>query len=247
MEPTDANPGISDRYQQVLERIRIAKEKFGRIDDRIRLVVVTKGHSTDAIREVVAAGAVDLGENYVQEALPKLESLAMIQGLTWHMVGHVQRRKAPLVAANFTWVHSLDSLALAQRFDRSAGEAGIRLSVLLEYNVSGEGSKYGWDATGVGDQSAIFREVEAILSLDNLEIRGLMTMAPYSSEPELSRPYFQALRSLSERLQGSFGEKYFRDLSMGMSQDFEIAIEEGATILRIGEAIMGNRPQAGWR
>jgi pyridoxal phosphate enzyme (YggS family) len=234
---------IADRFAEITERIRIAKSDSGRTDD-IRLVIVTKSQPLEAVRAVIAAGARDLGENYVQEAV---EKIGMLRGepVTWHMIGHIQSRKADQVASYFPWVHSLDSLKLARKLDLAAKERGVEVSVLLEYNVSGEPSKYGWEASDRGAWSGLATDVEQILSLNHLDIKGLMTMAPYSPQAEESRPAFRCLASLAEFFRDQFGDAHFLQLSMGMSQDFEVAIEEGATILRIGQAVMGERQPKG--
>jgi hypothetical protein len=233
---------IAANYGRVLHRIATAANRAGRSAEQVRLVVVTKGHPVETVRAAIAAGARDLGENYVEEALPKMEALSMLPGVCWHMIGHLQSRKAKSGADRFDWVHSLDSLKLAARLDRFAGEAGRRLPVLLECNVSGEQSKYGWKAYPESDWGELAEAISPVLELPHLEVCGLMTMAPYSSEPEDARPYFKRLRRLQSHLQGKFPDVTWKELSMGMSGDFEVAIQEGATIVRIGTAILGERP-----
>lgn len=237
---------IRERYEHTLERIEHAARKAGRDPASVKLVVVTKGHTLEAILAVLEAGARMLGENYVEEALGKMDALpAALPGAEapeWHMIGHLQSRKAKAVSERFSWLHSLDSLKLAQRLDRFAGEAGRRLPVLLECNVSGEESKFGLQAADESRWEVLLPELEAILALPNLEVRGLMTMAPFLPDPEGARPFFRRLRRLQEYLRRKFPQASWQELSMGMSADFEVSIQEGATLVRVGTAIMGERP-----
>lgn len=241
---------IAENYRRVMEDIQQAALQTGRDPASIRLVTVTKGHEVEAIWEAVEAGARWLGENYVEETLPKIARLpeiagfADIPGIQWHMIGHVQSRKAQLVSQNFAVLHSLDSLKLAKRLDRFSADQGKVLPVLLECNVSGEESKHGWAAWDETTWSALLPDLLEISRLPHLEVRGVMTMAPYSDDPEHSRSYFQRLRRLAEFLQTQLPAVSFFELSMGMSGDYRVAIAEGATILRIGTAIMGVRPCA---
>jgi PLP dependent protein len=232
---------IKRRFEATNTSIRIAKKRAGRADENIRLVVVTKGQPVDAIAQVIRAGAVDLGENYVEEAVQKMAQISDPASVTWHMIGHVQSRKARAVSSNFPWIHSVDSLKLAKRLDQYARELGKRLQILLEYNVSGEESKFGWNASDGETWPQLAEDLSIILESSNLDVRGLMTMAPFVSQAELTRPYFRQLRLLRDYFENLFPDCTFSELSMGMSQDFEVAIEEGATILRIGRAIMGER------
>ena len=237
-------PKIPERFQKICDELRIAMGESGRGPGAVKLVVVTKGHAVESIQAVIEAGAKDLGENYVQEALEKVAAFPSNSEIVWHMIGHIQSRKARSVIGNFPWIQSVDSLKLARRLDRFAGEMNLKPSVLLEYNVSGEGSKFGWDASDDQSWPDQVDTVREVLALENLQVRGLMTMAPYDPEPELSRPYYQKLVKLSNFLSQEFGENNFRELSMGMSQDYQVAIQEGATIIRVGQAIMGPRPAA---
>jgi pyridoxal phosphate enzyme (YggS family) len=233
---------LRDRYQQVLERIHTAETAAGRPGEAVRLVVVTKGHPLETVRLAVEAGARRLGENYPEEGVEKVTGLEGVPGLEWHMIGHVQSRKAKPVAEHFDWVHSLDSARLALRLDRFAGEAGRTLPVLLECNVSGEESKFGLPAFAEAGWPVLAGEIEPILALPNLQVRGLMTMAPLFDDPEQTRPCFQRLRRLQEYLARRFPRASWAELSMGMSSDFEVAIQEGATLVRVGQAILGPRP-----
>lgn len=235
---------ININYQAVLGQISAAAERSGRSNQDVRMVVVTKGHPVDAIRAVIAAGAKLLGENYVEAATAKIEQLKPLFGVEWHMIGHIQSRKAREVCEYFNYVHSLDSLKLAGRLDRFAGELGISLPVLLECNVSGEDTKYGFPVWRESDLAEFFTVVSEITSLPHLDVHGLMTMAPFFEDPENARPYFKQLKSLQNRLSQQFPGTDWRELSMGMSGDFQVAVEEGATLVRIGTAILGSRPRA---
>lgn len=233
---------ILENYQKVCERIAMAARSAGRDPGEVRLVVVTKGHGLDVVREVVAAGASRLGENYLEEAEPKIHALSSESGVEWHMIGHVQSRKAQAVSELFACVHSLDRLKIARRFSRYAGQAGRSLPVLLECNVSGEESKYGFSAWQEEQWDRLLNDFGKVLALPNLEVRGLMTMAPFLPDAEDARPYFRRLRRLQAFLQEHLPQSGWSELSMGMSADYEVAIQEGATLVRIGTAILGPRP-----
>ncbi len=236
---------IRERYLRVSDQILAAAQNAGREPESVRLVVVTKTHPLETVRAAIAAGARDLGENYAEEALGKIEALGPVDGLRWHMIGHVQSRKANLVAAHFQMLHSLDSLKLAARLDRFAGEAGHRLPVLLEVNVSGEESKFGYPAWTESQWQAWRPELEQLVSLPNLEIRGLMTMPPFADEAEASRPFFERMRSLQAYLNKHFSQVEWKELSMGTSADFAVAVAAGATLVRVGTAILGSRQAKG--
>ena len=232
---------IRERYLQTLERIEQAAQSAGRNRATVRLVVVTKTHPLESVRAAIEAGARDLGENYAEEGVAKIEAVGPVDGLRWHMIGHVQSRKADLAASHFNYVHALDSFKLAARLDRFAGESRRRLPVLLEVNVSGEGSKFGYAAWNETDWNALRPEFEQIAALPNLEIRGLMTMPPFADKPEASRPFFRRMRALQAFLDKHLPQAAWRDLSMGTSVDFSVAVEEGATLVRVGTAILGSR------
>lgn len=233
---------IRERYQSTLERIAAAARASGREPEFIRLVVVTKAQPLEVVQAAVRAGAHLLGENYPDESVSKISSFAPESGVEWHMIGHVQSRKARLVIEHFDLLQSLDSLKLAERLDRMAKEAGRTLPVMLEFNVGGEESKYGWPAQHEKDWPALYPVVEAILSLENLKICGLMTMPPLETDPEDARIYFRTLRLLRDHLSAHYPQADWRELSMGTSADYEVAIQEGATLVRIGTAIVGSRP-----
>ena len=167
---------IRERYLATLDRIASAAKRAGRSPDSVKLVVVTKSHPVEVARAAIEAGAVILGENYAEEGVTKIQSLRDFSAVEWHMIGHVQSRKAPLVAGNFNFMHSLDSLKLARKLDRSCGEAGHTLPVLLEFNVGGEESKGGWEASDETRWAELPGEISEILAMPNLRVRGLMSM-----------------------------------------------------------------------
>ncbi len=233
---------IADNIQRVHERIANACARSGRGPGEVTLVAVTKQQSVEAMLAAVAAGLQQLGENRVEEAVVKIPQVAAAatQQVTWHMVGHIQSRKARQVVPLFDLVQSVDSLRLAQRLSRLAQERGRDLPVLLEINVSGEASKYGlsgynWQKDEMVRQQ-LWQEASAIMALPGLEARGLMTMAPFGAEERIIRRIFADMSALRESLDADLPE-----LSMGMTDDFPIAIEEGATMIRVGRAIFGER------
>jgi pyridoxal phosphate enzyme (YggS family) len=233
---------LERNLQEVQSRIAGAARAAGRDLSELRLVVVTKVHPAQAIQNLHDLGVRDIGESYAEEGSTKRVALSGLGGLKWHMIGHVQSRKADTVAANFDMLHSLDSVKLARRLDRFVGEAGGSLPVLLECNVSGEASKYGFAAQNEKDWAALYTEVEEIMKLPGLRIRGLMTIAPLADSADGARPHFARLRELRDQLKLRFDQADWSELSMGMSDDYEAAVAEGATLLRIGTAILGSRP-----
>jgi PLP dependent protein len=232
---------IRENYQRTLDQIAQAARKSGRDPEQVRLVVVTKTQPLETVQAAIEAGVRILGENYPDEGVTKIQSLPAQSGVEWHMIGHVQSRKARLVADHFALLHSLDSLKLARRLDRFAEEAHRVLPVLLELNVGGEESKSGWDAASDAQWESFLPEVAELLELPHLRVQGLMTMPPLETDPEDSRRYFQRLRSLRDRLVSQFPQADWRELSMGTSSDFQVAVEEGATLVRVGTAIVGAR------
>lgn len=237
---------LIERLSAVRERIAAAARRANRDPAAIRLVGVTKAQPVDVIRAALAAGLCEIGENRVQEAEAKMSALAAERRrLTWHLIGHLQTNKAKKAATLFDMVHSVDSLRLAQILDRHAAETKDRLPVLLQVNVSGEMTKSGFDLYHWDTLPDVYdrfcADVEQILALPHLEVCGLMTIAPWGPDPEQARPVFRAARRLRDSLALRFPATVWRDLSMGMTDDFEVAIEEGATIVRIGRAIFGER------
>lgn len=230
---------IRERYQRVLAQIDEAAHRSGNAP--ARLVVVSKAQSVEVIRAAIQAGVRVFGENYAEEAVEKIAALGEV-AVEWHMIGHIQSRKAPLVARHFDMVHSLDSLKLAARLERFCAESGRNLPVLVEVNVSGEASKFGfpaWDEATWPDLASTLAELAQFL---HLQVRGLMTMPPYFEDAEQARPYFRRLRRLREFLAGRLPQFSWQELSMGTSADFVVAVEEGATLVRVGQAILGPRP-----
>ena len=197
-------------------------------------MAVSKTVPVERIREAQDAGITLFGENYVQEAREKIPVIG--RNVEWHMIGHLQTNKVKYVVNLFDWIHSVDRLELAQELDKRARQHSRKLNVLIEVNVGGEASK-----SGVDTSNALER-VRQVSALPNVSVRGLMTMPPYSDDPEHSRPYFKALRALRDEIaQAAIAGVSMDELSMGMTDDFEIAIDEGATILRVGRAIFGAR------
>ncbi len=241
---SDSAATIRERYELVLAAISAAARRGGREPDSVRLVVVTKTQPVETVRAAIEAGARILGENYAEEAAAKIEEVGPQSGVEWHMIGHVQSRKVELVARNFDLIHSLDSLRLAQRLDKAAADIGRSLPALLEFNVSGEKSKHGWSADNEAGWPDLLGEIDAIAGLNNIHVRGLMTMPPLSTDPEAARAYFRKLGRLREFLARRAGpQAQWNELSMGTSADFVVAVEEGATLVRVGQAILGPRPR----
>ncbi len=234
---------IRENFIQVSERIERAAQSAGRAANDVRLVVVTKGQPVDVIRAAVDAGARILGENYPEESQPKIEALGRSIPVEWHMIGHLQSRKSAIVVDCFDFLQTLDSLRLAERLERQLSERGRVLPVLIEVNVSGEESKFGWPAWDEAHWPGFRSEVEKLLAFPHLALRGLMTMPPLYDDPEQTRPFFVRLRRLQEYLRQRVSAGSFDELSMGTSADFEAAVQEGATLVRVGTAILGPRPK----
>lgn len=230
--PTAVNPvnSVADNLRVVRSRIRAAAERAGRNLEEIRLVVVTKTLPAERVREALAAGAAEIGENYVQEAEAKLAELGPIPAVR-HLIGHLQKNKAGKAAALFDMVQSVDSVELARALGRRAGELGRNLEILLEVNISGEASKFGIEPARALDLAAETADIEGI------RLRGLMGIGPLGGDEAAVRNSFQALRRLYEELPS----EHRQVLSMGMTGDFELAIAEGSTMVRIGTAIFGAR------
>lgn len=232
---------IRERYLGTLDVIASAAKRSGRSAEAVRLVVVTKSQPLEVVRAAIEAGAGTLGENYAEEGVTKIQSLRDFSAVEWHMIGHVQSRKAALIAQNFNFMHSLDSLKLAKRLDRFCGEFGRTLPVLLEFNVGGEASKGGWEASDETRWAQLTDEIAEVFALPNLRVRGLMSMPPLGESAEASRSYFKKLKRLQGFLASQFRGAELAELSMGTSTDYEVAVEEGATFVRVGTAIVGPR------
>ncbi len=233
---------IAGNYKNIMDRISVSIQKAGRNPGDVKLLVVTKGQPVDRMLEAYTAGARFFGENYPEETAGKIEELKKLDGIEIHMIGHLQSRKVRVVADSFNWMQSIDRLSIAEKLDRELLISGRTLPVLLEMNVSGEESKEGFSAWDSSHWKDLLPVIEQIASYKTLDIRGLMTMPPLSSDPAQTRPYFAALRELRDYLAGQFRHIQWTELSMGTSGDFEAAILEGATYIRVGTAIMGPRP-----
>ena len=235
-----------------MERIEKAARRVGRDPREIKLVAVSKTVDAPRIKEAIESGVSILGENYVQEAQKKIEEIgrpactepasrSLAEGrrfgegrpVAWHFIGHLQSNKAKYAVRLFDMIHSLDSLPLAEELNRRAEQAGRAIKVMIEVNLSGEMTKFGTE------EESVLNLAKRILDLNRLSLEGLMTMPPYFDLPEMSRPYYIGLREMKERMVKEGIP--MRELSMGMSNDFEIAIEEGATYIRVGTAIFGTR------
>ena len=228
---------IADNVERVRNRMRQAADRVGRNPQSIRLVAASKTVDAARIRAAIAAGVTIVGENYLQETRQKLGQIGR-SGVEWHLIGPLQRNKVRYVFDLFDMMHSLDRLELAEEINRRAERLGRRLQVLLEVNVGGEASKSGWTPPG------LLEDIGRLAGLTNIEIRGLMTVPPPTPHPSEARPFFRALRELRDRLaQEGYEGMSLPELSMGMTADYDVAIEEGATLVRVGTAIFGPRPE----
>jgi hypothetical protein len=230
---------IADRVAAVRDRIARAAERVSRRPGDVTLVAVSKTHPPEAVRAAFAAGLRDFGENRVQEAEPKIAATADLaaSGLRWHLVGHLQSNKARKAAVLFGIIQSLDSLDLAERLARLGAEAPRPVRALVQVDLAGEETKFGLQ------EAELLPALEAMHGRPGLRVEGLMVLPPYLDDPEETRPYFRRLRSLRDRAQAA-GLLDGGELSMGMSHDLEAAVEEGATIVRVGTAIFGERKAA---
>ena len=225
---------IAANLEEIRRRMAEAARRSGRDPASVRLVAVSKTYPAEAVAAAASTGQRVFGESRVQESRDKIP--ACPPGLEWHFIGHLQKNKVRQALPLFPFFHSIDSTALAGAIDRIAGETGVKAQGLLEVNVSGEETKYGFTPEELRAQ------FPTLSKLPHLRIRGLMTMAPYNENPEEARPVFRALRELRDELQSTY-QHPLPELSMGMSGDFEPAIEEGATLVRVGSSIFGARPR----
>ncbi|MEE4608723.1 MAG: YggS family pyridoxal phosphate-dependent enzyme [Desulfobacteraceae bacterium] len=226
---------IADNIAAVRARMARAARRSGRNPAEVALVAVSKTHPAGMVRQAWQAGVDTVGENYIQEAREKIAALADCP-LSWHFIGHLQSNKAKYAADLFDLIHGVDSLKLAREIDKQAAKIGKRQPVLIQVNISGEATKSG---TTEADALALVREAGR---LEHVQVRGLMTMPPFFDQPERARPYFAVLRRLRDRIRTEeVAGVDMAELSMGMTGDFEVAIEEGATLVRIGTAIFGPR------
>ena len=226
---------VRTNLRMVLDSIEQAAQKAGRSGSSVRLVAVSKTIGEERIRQAVAAGAMSLGENKVQEASSKRPLLSELP-VEWHLIGSLQKNKANRAAEVFDWIESLDDLELAARLDRACERLNKRMPVLLQVNVGREASK-----SGITDEETA-EFAGRVSTFKHLEVRGLMTIPPYTEDPEESRPYFIRLREIAQRIESQrLTGISMKELSMGMSHDFPVAIAEGATLVRVGTAIFGPR------
>jgi PLP dependent protein len=230
---------IGDALAVIKSRIDGAAKRAGRSANDVRLIAVSKTHSADVVRTAMAAGATDFGENRVQEADSKIAELGAMD-VRWHLIGHLQANKARRAAQIFDTIHSIDDVDLAKRLDRICGEIDRPpLEVLIQVDLAGEETKSG------APEAEVPRIADAIGSCSNLKLVGLMVLPPFFEDPERTRPYFRRLREIRDRLSNQhLFASAAGELSMGMSHDFETAIEEGATMVRVGTAIFGERTRA---
>jgi len=228
---------IAERVAAVRERIARAAERASRPPADVTLVAVSKTHPAEAVRAAFAAGVRDFGENRVQEAEPKIAGTSDLAGARWHLVGHLQSNKARRAAALFGLVQSIDSVEIAERLARAGEESGREVRGLVEVDLAGEATKYGLP------EAELLPGLQALRGRAGLRLEGLMLLPPLFEDPEAVRPFFRRLRALRDRALGE-GLLAAGELSMGMSHDFEAAVEEGATLVRVGTAIFGERRQA---
>ncbi len=229
---------IAENLARVRERIEAAANRAGRDPQTIRLVAVTKTVEPERIWEALEAGAKTFGENYIQEAQKKIPLLG--PQASWHFIGHLQKNKAKYAVRLFELIHSVDGLDLAEELNRAAQKEGKIQTILLQVDLGGEETKFG------APEETVIEICKKISALEGVRVKGLMTLPPFSDEPEDSRPYFKKLRLLRDRItELKIPRIFMEELSMGISGDFEVAIEEGATFVRVGTAIFGPRPAKG--
>lgn len=226
---------IAENLEYVRERMRLACKRGGRNPEDVKLIGVTKTVPVERIREAVESGLTILGENYIQEARKKAEALSDLP-ISWHFIGHLQSNKAKTAVEFCEWIHTLDRESLARELDRQAHKHQRQVPVLIQVNVGNEDTK-----SGIPPEE-LLPFVRSLLPYDGLSLRGLMGLPPYLDNPEEVRPYFRQLRALLDEMRDCVASpEITRELSMGMSHDFEVAIEEGATFVRVGTAIFGGR------
>ena len=233
---------ISENLSQIKQRIIEAAKRAGRDPSGVRLLAVTKEQSDVTVAKGIQAGMTLLGENKVQEASGKIEAFGRKNGLEWHFIGRLQKNKVKFIFDLFDLIHSVDSLALAEAIHKKAQKIGSCMPILLQVNISGEKSKLGIDPLDLP------REIRKFAKLEGVKISGLMTIPPFDRDPETSRPYYARLRELRDTCSSlNIPRICLDELSMGMSNDYEVAIEEGATLVRVGTGLFGPRPSLGKR
>lgn len=254
--PPDIETSITQNLATVRQSIHEACQRAGRASESVKLVAVTKQRTPEEVIAALKAGVRHIGENRVEDAAPKIAVVNSILpkdilAPTWHMIGHVQSRKADGIIQNFQVIHSVDSVKIARRYDNFVREfftkKAARPQILIEINISGEATKEGLLAhrwkNDPSQRHYLWTFIKEMAAFTHLQLVGLMTLAPYEAEAEQTRPIFAGLRELFEALKNDFPTIAWRELSMGMTNDYPIAIEEGATMVRIGRAIFGERPR----
>ncbi len=232
---------VAENLARVRERIENAARRAGRNPNEITLVAVSKTFPVASVLEAYAAGARDIGENRVEEASEKILTVnaqVSAEKMRWHLIGHLQRRKTRDAVQLFDMIQSVDTLKLAEAIHRAAGEQKKQMPILLQVNVGNDPNKFGFDLNA---RSAFLQDVEKIMALGNVRVEGLMTIGPLVATAEQARPFFRDLRILRDELKQKFSQAKWKELSMGMTDDYAVAIEEGASIVRIGRAIFGQR------
>jgi PLP dependent protein len=232
---------IRMNYEHVLDEIELARRRGKNSASEVNLVVVTKSQTVETIQAAYVAGARIFGENYPEQAEPKIMAMEGFQEIQWHMIGHLQSRKAPIIVQHFDMLQSLDNLELAQKLNGRLSLVNRKLPILLEVNIAGELSKSGFDAQVPERWQGLVSQFTEISKLSNLEVKGLMTMPPIYEDGELSRIHFKQLRELQKFLRIKIPSACWDELSMGTSFDYQVAVEEGATYVRVGTAIVGAR------
>lgn len=233
---------IKDHFLKTREQIKRTAEKCGRNPDDIKLVVVTKKQPVEKVKMVIEAGAQIIGENYPEEGEEKIKALQQYKHIQWHMIGHLQSRKIPILINNFSMLESLDSISLAEKINHKFSQNNKKMPALVEINISGEESKNGIEGWNETEWDKLATTIKLLAENPGLQIEGLMTMPPYYDEMEKARPYFKKMSRLKKYLtEKKEMTTFIKDLSMGTSGDYQVAIEEGATYIRIGTAIMGRR------
>ena len=234
----ELEPRITTNLNTVNARIAAAAAATGRVTTDVRLVAVSKKFGPEHVEAAVAAGLQDLGENKVQEALQKQAATGALR-VNWHLIGHLQSNKARKAAEAFDWIHSVDSVDLLRRLDRAAADCGRSPHLLIQVDLADEATKHG------APEAEVRRILDAATTCRWVEVRGLMVLPPWSQNPEVTRPHFRRLRRLRDELRAAGPDRSRLDqLSMGMSHDLEVAVEEGATMVRVGTALFGPRPLA---
>jgi PLP dependent protein len=234
---------IKSNLSIVREHIVLAAHKTGRNPESIKLVAVSKGQSIEKIEAAICAGITNFGENYPEELERKLGTSDLLGDVTWHMIGHLQSRKIKLAIRQFSIIHSLDSIKLAERLNSNLEGGEKVLSVLMELNVGAEPTKNGWVVNKTQEWGQILEVIKSLMTLRHIKVCGLMVMPPMTTVAENNRQYFAQLLQIREYIRQNIPDHQLDDLSMGTSADYKVAIEEGATIIRIGRAIFGTRLQ----